>query len=84
MPWTPFSLAGSPKLFDPKTLLPIDFDDTTAGVQSIDLYLETEDGGIIEHLLLTGAAAYIEQGYGIPPGLSSDQKKIWLLISGSL
>jgi lysophospholipase L1-like esterase len=49
-------VSGSPKLFDPKTFLPIDFD--------LD----------IEHVLLTGAAAYLEEGAGVPAGLAQDQK----------
>jgi hypothetical protein len=64
-------VSGSPKLFNPKTLQPIDF----GGGEYVDLYVEAEDGGTIKHLLLTGAAAYLELGAGVPPGLTQDQKE---------
>jgi lysophospholipase L1-like esterase len=64
-------VSGSAKLFDPKTLQPIDF----GSGEYIDLYIESENEGDIEHLLLTGAAAYIELGAGIPASLSQDQKE---------
>ena len=57
-------VAGSPKLFDPTTLQPIDF---TGSGGYIDLQVAAEDGGTVTHLLLTAAAAYIEQGLGIDP-----------------
>jgi hypothetical protein len=67
-------VSGSPKLFDPKTFQLIDFDDIAPGVQSIDMYFELENGGTIKHLLLTGAAAYLEQGAGVPDGLTPEQE----------
>jgi lysophospholipase L1-like esterase len=68
---------GSPKLFDPTTLQPIDF---TGSGGYIDLHIEPEDGGTVTHLLLTAAAAYIEKGMGIDPadlaGLTEQQKAL--------
>jgi hypothetical protein len=59
-------VSGVPKLFDPVSFQPIDFDEVTEGVQSIDLYLDPTETGTIAHLLLTGAAAYLEAGVGVP------------------
>jgi lysophospholipase L1-like esterase len=67
-------VAGSPKLFNPTTLQPIDF----TGLGYIDLQIADDDGETVSHLLLTAAAAYIEQGMGIDPSdldsLTADQK----------
>ena len=48
----------------PRRLQPIDF---TGSGGYIDLQVAAEDGGTVTHLLLTAAAAYIEQGMGIDP-----------------
>jgi lysophospholipase L1-like esterase len=66
---------GVPRLFYPKTLKPIDFDDESAE-DYVPLYIEAEDGGTVKHILLTGAAGYIEEGLGIPPGLEQSKKNV--------
>ena len=66
---------GVPRLFDPKTLKPINFDDEPAE-DYVPLYIEAEDGGTVKHILLTGAAGYIEEGLGIPPGLEQSKKNV--------
>jgi hypothetical protein len=66
-------VAGNPKLFNPNTLQPIDFD-IGPGEEYVDLYILPENEGEVKHLLLTAAAAYIEKGLGLPSGLTDAQK----------
>ncbi len=66
-------VAGNAKLFNPKTLQPIDFD-IGPGEEYVDLYIQLENEGDVKHLLLTAGAAYIEKGLGIPTGLTDAQK----------
>jgi hypothetical protein len=52
-------VAGSPKLFDPTTLQPIDF----TGLGRLHRpQVATDDVGTVTHLLLTAAAAYTSRG----------------------
>jgi hypothetical protein len=60
---------GAFRLFDPETLMPIDFDDT-AGTEYVSLWTEETPA----RLLLTAAAAYIQAGAGIPDTLSTAQE----------
>ena len=72
-------VAGSPKIFDPTTLEPIDF---TGSGGYIDLQVAYEEAGTVKHLLLTAAAAYIEQGMGIDPADLNDKQKDQLASKG--
>jgi lysophospholipase L1-like esterase len=64
-------------LFNPKTLQPIDFDPPNGDCEPLDI---EADDGLVTHLLLTAAAAYIEKGQGIPTGLTQDQKDALTLL----
>ena len=72
-------VAGSPEIFDPTTLEPIDF---TGSGGYIDLQVASEDAGTVKHLLLTAAAAYIEEGMGIDPADLNDKQKDLLASKG--
>lgn len=68
-------VGGTPMLFNPSTLQPIDFDPDEGEELYIPLHYTGETGETVEHVLLTGAGKYIEQGVGIDPAeLSPDQK----------
>jgi lysophospholipase L1-like esterase len=67
-------VSGIPRLFNPKTLQPIDFA-ANAGDPPSYKELHVEDDETVTHILLTGAAEYIKHGTGIYPSELSEEEE---------
>ena len=71
-----------PRLFDPRTLKKINFGDGGSPEYKTLHVIDDPADGAVEHILLTGAADYIEKGTGIDPGELDDVDKALLLSCG--